>query len=192
MLTCCRAIDKTPDRPEYVSIDFVKGVPVALNGKKMDFVTMLESLNAIAGKHGVGRTDMIEDRVVGIKSREVYEAPAGWCLVTAHRELEAVVLDRDTLAFKDMVAQKYAALVYQGLWYSRLRESLDAFVEKTQERVTGRITLKLFKGNIMIAKRQTKYSLYKESLATYGDEDTYDRKNAEAFINLFAQPFIEK
>jgi len=187
-----RAIDKTPDRPEYVSIDFVKGVPVALNGKKMDFVTMLESLNAIAGKHGVGRTDMIEDRVVGIKSREVYEAPAGWCLVTAHRELEAVVLDRDTLAFKDMVAQKYAALVYQGLWYSRLRESLDAFVEKTQERVTGRITLKLFKGNIMIAKRQTKYSLYKESLATYGDEDTYDRKNAEAFINLFAQPFIEK
>jgi argininosuccinate synthase len=184
--------EKAPAKPEFVEIEFVKGEPVALNGKKMDFLTLIEQLDVIAGKHGCGRTDMIEDRVVGIKSREVYEAPAGWCLVTAHKELEAMVLDRDVLAFKEMVGQKYAQLVYQGLWYSRLRESLDAFVQKTQERVTGSVTLKLYKGNIIIAKRESKYSLYKEKLATYGADDEYDRSDAEKFINLYAMPFIEK
>ena len=184
--------EKAPAKPELVEIEFVKGEPVALNGKKMDFLSLIEQLDVIAGRHGVGRTDMIEDRVVGIKSREVYEAPAGWCLVTAHKELEAMVLDRDVLAFKEMVGQKYAQLVYQGLWYSRLRESLDAFVQKTQERVTGSVTLKLYKGNIIVAKRQSKYSLYKEKLATYGADDEYDRSDAEKFINLYAMPFIER
>ncbi len=184
--------EKAPNKAEEVEIEFVKGVPVALNGTKMKFLDLIEKLDVIAGRHGVGRTDMIEDRVVGIKSREVYEAPAGWCLVKAHKELEALVLDRDTLAFKEIVAQKYAQLVYQGLWYSRLRTSLDAFVEKTQERVTGKIKLKLYKGNIIVAERESKYSLYKEKLATYGADDDYDRSDAEKFINLFAMPFIEK
>lgn len=190
MLT--KPLSEAPDTPEYVEIEFEKGVPVGLNGNKMGFVALLEELNEIAGKHSIGRTDMIEDRIVGIKSREVYEAPAGWCLIQAHKDLEAVVLDKETLAFKEIVSQKYAQLVYQGLWYSRLKDSLDAFVEKTQERVTGTIKLKLFKGNIMIASRQTPYALYKEALATYGDEDEFVRENAEAFIDLFAMPFIEK
>jgi len=184
--------EKAPAKPELVEIEFVKGEPVALNGVKMDFLTLIEKLDVIAGRHGCGRTDMVEDRIVGIKSREVYEAPAGWCLINAHKELEAMVLDRDVLAFKEIVGQKYAQLVYQGLWYSRLRASLDAFVQKTQERVTGSVTLKLYKGNIIIAKRSSKYSLYKEKLATYGADDEYDRSDAEKFINLYAMPFIER
>ncbi|MFO7841488.1 MAG: argininosuccinate synthase [Fidelibacterota bacterium] len=187
-----RKIENTPDVPEYVSIDFEKGVPVALNNEKMEFAAILEALNETAGRHGVGRTDMVEDRIVGIKSREIYEAPAAWTLLHAHKELEAAVLDRETLAFKEVVSQKYAQLVYQGLWFTRLRKSLDAFIDKTQEHVTGTIKLKLFKGNITVASRDTCYSLYKMNLATYGDEDEFVRENAEAFIDLYAMPFLEK
>ncbi|MFA7195371.1 MAG: argininosuccinate synthase, partial [Candidatus Neomarinimicrobiota bacterium] len=188
----CRRIEDTPDEPDYVSIEFLKGVPVALNGKKMSFLEITENLNEIAGKHGIGRTDMIEDRIVGIKSREIYEAPAGWTLIHAHKDLESIVLDRETLAFKEIVALKYSQILYQGLWYTRLRESLAAFVEKTQEKVTGIVTVKLFKGNLIVTSRQTPYSMYKMNLATYGDGDEYIRENAEAFIDLYAMPFLEK
>ncbi|MDD3715766.1 MAG: argininosuccinate synthase [Candidatus Marinimicrobia bacterium] len=187
-----RKIEETPDKPEYVEIEFDRGVPVALNGEKLSFLEILEKLNRIAGTHGVGRTDMVEDRIVGIKSREIYEAPAAWTLIFAHKELEAAVLDRETLAFKEIVSQKYAQLVYQGLWFTRLRQSLDAFVEKTQERVCGTIKVRLFKGNISVASRDTQYSLYKMNLATYGDHDEFVRENAEAFIDLYAMPFLEK
>ncbi len=185
-------LEATPDTPEYIDITFEKGVPTALNGKNMDFSDLLETLNGIAGKHGVGRTDLVEDRIVGIKSREIYEAPGAWTLIHAHKELEAAVLDRETLAFKEVISQKYAQLVYQGLWFTRLRKSLDAFIDKTQEHVTGTIGLKLFRGNILVASRDTEYSLYKMNLATYGDEDAFVRENAEAFIDLYAMPFLEK
>lgn len=188
----CRKIEDTPDEPDYVSIEFLKGVPVALNGKKMSFLEITETLNEIAGKHGVGRTDMIEDRIVGIKSREIYEAPAGWTLIQAHKDLESIVLDRETLAFKEIVALKYSQMLYQGLWYTRLRESLAAFVDRTQEKVTGTVTVKLYKGNLIVTSRHTPYSMYKMNLATYGDEDEYVRENAEAFIDLYAMPFLEK
>ena len=188
----CNRIEDTPDEAEFVSIEFEKGVPVALNGKKMSFLDITEELNEVAGKHGIGRTDMIEDRIVGIKSREIYEAPAGWTLIQAHKDLESVVLDRETLAFKEIVALKYSQMLYQGLWYTRLRESMAAFVDKTQEKVTGIVTMKMYKGNLIVTSRETPYSMYRMSMATYGDEDEYVRENAEAFIDLYAMPFLEK
>jgi argininosuccinate synthase len=188
----CNRLEDTPDEAEYVTIEFEKGVPIALNDKKMSFLDIIEILNDVAGKHGIGRTDMVEDRIVGIKSREIYEAPAGWTLIKAHKELESVVLDRETLAFKERVALKYSQILYQGLWYTRLRESLAAFVDKTQEKVTGKITMKMYKGNLVVMSRETPYSMYRMSMATYGDEDEYVREHAEAFIDLFAMPFLEK
>lgn len=188
----CNRIENTPDEAEFVTIEFEKGIPIALNGKKMAFLDIIEELNVVAGKHGIGRTDMIEDRIVGIKSREIYEAPAGWTLVTAHKDLESIVLDRETLAFKEIVALKYSQMLYQGLWYTRLRESMAAFVDKTQEKVTGKVTLKMYKGNLIVTSRETPYSMYRMSMATYGNEDEYVRENAEAFIDLFAMPFLEK
>jgi argininosuccinate synthase len=185
-----RAINETPSAPAYVEIEFLKGVPVALNGKKMDFTAMIEKLNLIGGKHGVGRSDLVEDRTVGIKSREVYEAPAAWILLTAHRELENVTLDKETIAFKESASAKYSQLIYSGLWYTKIKGCLDAFIERTQEPVTGKITLKLFKGNIIIAKRNSPNALYKKELATYGSGDQFDRSYAEGFINIFAMPYM--
>jgi argininosuccinate synthase len=186
-----QSISKAPAKAEYVKIGFDKGKPVTLNGKKMDLLKLIEKLNKLGGKHSIGRTDLIEDRTVGIKSREVYEAPGAWILITAHKELESLVLDKDTLYFKELVGLKYAQLVYQGLWFSTLRESLDAFVNQTQKRVTGEITVKLNKGNIQIAKRTSKYALYKKELATYGKKDKFVREDAEGFIRIFSMPYTK-
>lgn len=185
-----QSLEKAPNKPQYIEIEFNKGVPIKLNQKLLPFIDLIEKLNEIGGKHCIGRTDVVEDRVVGIKSREIYEAPAAWILYTAHKELEKICLDRETLYFKEIVALKYSQIAYQGLWFSTLRKSLDAFVEATQTNVTGSITIKLYKGNIIISKRQSKYSLYKEELATYGEKDTFDRSWAEGFINIWGMPFI--
>lgn len=184
-----RSLDKIPKKGEYVIIEFLRGVPVKLDGKKKSFLSIIKDLNALGGKHGIGRTDMVEDRTVGIKSREVYEAPAAWILLCAHRELESLVLDRDTRYFKELVSLRYGQLVYSGLWFSPLKKSLDAFIEKTQRTVTGVITLKLYKGNIIVAKRESKNSLYKKELATYGEKDTFRREDAQGFINIFSMPY---
>lgn len=186
-----RSIAAAPDRHEYVTIDFEKGVPVKLGGKEKPLLAIIEELNRIGGKHAVGRTDLVEDRTVGIKSREVYEAPAAWILIQAHKELESLVLDKDTLFFSRQVSEKYAQLIYQGLWQTPLREALDAFIAKTQAAVTGRVVLKLYKGNIIPAKRTAKNSRYKKELATYGGEDKFNRSDAAGFINIFSLPYIK-
>ena len=173
----------------YVDIEFIKGVPCKINGRKMDLVSIIEKLNKLGAQCGVGRTDLIEDRVIGIKSREVYEAPAAWILHTAHRELESLTLDKETLALKELISLKYAQLVYQGLWFSGLRESLDAFVNKTQDRVTGVIGFKMYKGNVIIVKRDSSYALYNKKFATYGDNDKFDRSLSRGFIKLFGMPY---
>jgi len=180
--------EDAPDEPEHVEIDFVRGRPVAVNGTRLGPVDLLTRLNAIGARHGVGRVDIVENRLVGIKSRGVYETPGGTLLYTARRELEYLTLDRDTLHYKEMIAQKYAELVYYGQWYSTLRRALDAFVNKTQENLTGSVTLKLFKGSISVAGRKAVYSLYSESLATFEADDVYDHRDAAGFINLFGLP----
>ncbi|MDD4955944.1 MAG: argininosuccinate synthase [Candidatus Omnitrophica bacterium] len=184
-----KPLNKTANKEAYVEIDFDKGVPIKLNGKTLNLVSLIEKLNRIGASAGVGRSDCIEDRVVGIKSREIYEAPAAWILYTAHKELEAVTLDKETLAFKEIIAQKYSQIVYQGLWFTSLRQSFDAFIDSTQKYVTGRIVLKLYKGNIVVAKRISKNSLYKKAFATYGEGDKFDRTMAEGFIKILAMPY---
>ncbi|MDD5668529.1 MAG: argininosuccinate synthase [Candidatus Omnitrophica bacterium] len=181
--------EKSPEKPKYVEVSFVKGVPVKLDGKSLDLKNMIDKLNVIGGEYGVGRSDLVENRLVGIKSREIYEAPAATILGMAHKELEALTLDRETAHFKDSVSLKYAELIYYGLWYSPLREALECFVESTQERVTGTIKLKLFKGVCSPAGRKSPNSLYKKELSTYGKDDTFDQKLAEGFIKLWALPY---
>lgn len=182
-------LEKAPNKPQYLEIEFEKGLPIKLNGRKMDLPALIEELNKIGGKHCIGRTDLLEDRVVGIKSREVYEAPAAWILHTAHKELENLALDRETLYFKEILSLRYAQLVYQGLWFSSLKRALDSFFEKTQEKVSGKITLKLYKGNLVIAKRNSKHSLYKKELATYGEKDLFNKDWAKGFMNIFSMPY---
>lgn len=180
--------EKAPDVPEYVTIDFEQGVPVAVNGQKMGAVELLTELNAIGAKNGVGIVDIVENRLVGMKSRGIYENPGGAILMYAHRELEYLCLDRDTFHYKELVANKYAELVYDGKWFSPLREALDAFVNETQETVTGTVKVKLYKGNIMSAGSTSPYSLYSEEYVTFGEDDVYDQTDAEGFINLFGLP----
>ncbi|MDD1755218.1 MAG: argininosuccinate synthase [Methanomassiliicoccales archaeon] len=180
--------DKAPSRPEYVEIGFEKGVPTALNGKKMGGVTLVQKLNELAGKHGVGRIDHIEDRLVGIKSRENYEAPAAVVLIAAHKDLEKMVLPKDVLKFKAEVDQKYAELAYDGLWFSTLKECLDSFVEKTQEYVTGTVRVRLFKGTAQIVGRKSPYSMYDHGLATYASGDQFDHTSAKGFIYVWGLP----
>lgn len=180
--------EKAPDVPEYVTIDFEQGVPVAVNGQKMGAVELLTELNAIGAKNGVGIVDIVENRLVGMKSRGIYENPGGAIIMYAHRELEYLCLDRDTFHYKELVANKYAELVYDGKWFSPLREALDAFVNETQETVTGTVKLKLYKGNIMSAGSASPYSLYSEEYVTFGEDDVYDQTDAEGFINLFGLP----
>ena len=180
--------EKAPDVPEYVTIDFEQGVPVAVNGQKMGAVELLTELNAIGAKNGVGIVDIVENRLVGMKSRGIYENPGGAIIMYAHRELEYLCLDRDTFHYKELVANKYAELVYDGKWFSPLREALDAFVNETQETVTGTVKLKLYKGNIMSAGSTSPYSLYSEEYVTFGEDDVYDQTDAEGFINLFGLP----
>jgi argininosuccinate synthase len=177
-----------PDKPEYLRIRFEKGFPTSVNGKKMGSVKLLETLNEIGGRHGIGRLDIVENRLVGMKSRGIYETPGGALMYAAHRELEDLVLDRQTAHYKSQMALKYGELVYDGLWYTPLREAMDAFVAATQKNVTGEVKLKLYKGNIIMAGRKSKYSLYREDLATFQEDDIYDQTHAEGFITLFGLP----
>ncbi len=177
-----------PNEPEYIEIDFKKGVPVAINGKKMNGVKLIEKLDEIACKHGVGRIDHVEDRLVGIKSRETYECPAATVLLKAHKALEFLTLQKDVLEFKRGVEQRYSELIYNGLWFGVLRESLQSFIEKTQEFVTGTIRLKLYKGNVMVVGRKSEYSLYDEGLSTYAKGDEFDHKSAIGFIYCWGLP----
>ena len=188
MLLICTPPEKAPDKPEYVEVDFEKGIPTAVNGKKMDGVALIEALNEIGAKHGVGIDDMVENRLVGIKSRGVYENPGGEILYAAHTALESITLDRETAHYKEIVAVKFAEMVYNGQWYSTLRESLSAFVDKTSEMVTGKVKLKLFKGSCTAVGVKSPYTLYSEELATFEDDDIYDHKDAGGFINLFGLP----
>ncbi|WP_371365915.1 Argininosuccinate synthase [Sporomusa rhizae] len=181
--------EKAPDAPLYIEVGFEKGIPVTVDGVKMDAVSLLTKLNDIGAANGIGIADIVENRLVGMKSRGVYENPGGAILYYAHRELEYLTLDRATLHYKEQVAIKYAELVYDGMWFAPLREALDAFVNSTQENVTGTVRLKLYKGNIMSAGSQSPYSLYNEKIVTFGDsEELYNHGDAEGFINLFGLP----
>jgi argininosuccinate synthase len=187
VMTC--APSKTPKKPRYIEIVFEKGVPVQLNGKRMPLVNLIEHLNTIAGQYGVGRFDMIENRLVGIKSREVYEAPAADVLLKAHEELEGFVMDREFLHYKRVLSEKYAELVYFGLWFSPLKRSLDAFFASNQARVTGKVRFKLDRGHAVCVGRESKYALYKEKLATYSKGDIFDRKASVGFMKLWGLPY---
>jgi argininosuccinate synthase len=180
--------ENAPDQAEYMEIGFEQGYPVTVNGEMLGPVEMISVLNEIGGKHGVGRADIVEDRLVGMKSRGIYETPGGTLLYTAHSELEQIVLDRRTLAMKDQIAPRYADLVYEGRWWGTEREALDALVNKTQERVTGTVRMKLYKGNAIIAGRKSPYSLYNEGLASFGNDGSYDHADAAGFIHLFGLP----
>jgi len=181
--------EDAPDQPEYVIIEFEKGIPVSVNGKEMDSVSLVKELNKIGGRNAVGRIDMIENRLVGIKSREVYEAPAGMILHSAHKELERITLEKSVAHYKTIVAQEYANLIYNGLWFAPLREAIQAFVDKTQEKVTGMVKLKLYKGNIIVSGRTSPYSLYDPELATYTAADQFDHKASEGFIKIYGLPY---
>ncbi len=183
------APEDAPSKATYLTVDFEKGVPTKVDGKKLALPDLIRSLNEVAGKNGVGRADMVENRLVGIKSREIYEAPAATCLYLAHRELEALVLDRELLHFKELAGLKIAELIYYGLWYSRLKEALDVFVRETQKEVTGTVRLKLYKGSCVCVGRKSPHSLYREELATYTEKDKFDQKLAEGFIRLWGLPF---
>lgn len=177
--------EKAPDEGEFVTMTFEKGIPTSINGKSMKVSDIIRELNRLGGKHGIGIIDIVENRVVGMKSRGVYETPGGTILMEAHMQLEELILDRDTLAYKKLVGNKFADLVYEGKWFCPLREALQAFIEKTQERVTGEVKFKLYKGNIIKAGTTSPYSLYSEELASFTTGDLYDHKDAEGFINLF-------
>ena len=180
--------EKAPDKATYVELEFEQGVPVTLDGEKMSPATMLKKLNELGGKNAIGIIDLVENRVVGMKSRGVYETPGGTILYAAHKELEYLCLDKQTQSFKSIVSNKFAELVYSGEWFTPLFEALLAFVENTQKTVTGKVKLKLYKGNIIPAGAESKYSLYNESLASFTTGDLYNHKDAEGFINLFGLP----
>jgi argininosuccinate synthase len=182
-----RAPEEAPEKPIYIEIGFDSGYPVRVDGEDLGPVALVELLNEVAGEHAIGRADLLEDRVVGMKSRGVYETPGGTLLYTAHRELEQLVLDRETLALKDQLALRYADLVYEGRWWSAERAALDALVDRTQERVTGTIRLKLYRGNVIIAGRRSERALYDEALSSFGASD-YDHADAAGFIRLFSLP----
>lgn len=177
--------ENAPNKPTYITIGFEKGVPVTLDGKKLSGVEMVEALNKVGGENGIGLLDMVENRLVGMKSRGVYETPGGTILYRAHEALETLCLDRDTLHFKQKVAGEYADLVYFGKWFTPLRESLQAFIDKTQENVSGEVKLKLYKGNIILAGMTSPYSLYSEEFATFGIDEVYNQNDSAGFINLY-------
>jgi argininosuccinate synthase len=177
--------ENAPDQAEEVTIGFQSGTPVSVNGVELDAVDIVVALNKIGGRHGVGRIDLVEDRLVGMKSRGIYETPGGTLLYSAHSELEQLVLDRRTLAAKDLIAPRYADLVYEGRWWTTEREGYDAFVNVTQERVTGSVTLRLFKGNASVIGRESEYALYDERFVTFGEDDVYQQSDAAGFIRLY-------
>ena len=183
---------KAPDKSTYLTIRFEKGVPTAIDGKKLDSISLMNKLNEIGGKNGVGLVDMVENRLVGMKSRGVYETPGGTILYFAHELLESICLDKATQHYKQLIGIKYGEMVYDGQWFTPLREALDAFVEKTQETVTGDVKLKIYKGNIMNAGITSPYSLYSEDIATFGEDDCYDQTDSAGFINLFGLPIKVK
>ena len=174
-----------PDEPEYLELGYVHGVPVSLNGIEVQPVELVQALNALGGKHGVGRVDMVENRLVGIKARGVYETPGGTILRTGLQALESLVFDGETMHYKDLIAEKYAEMVYYGRWFTPLREGLDAFVREIEKPVTGTARLKLYKGNCTIVGRRSPFSLYREDYATFGEDEVYDQADAEGFINLY-------
>jgi argininosuccinate synthase len=186
------APEEAPDEPQHIEIDFKEGVPKRIDGVAYGPVELVAKLNEIGGRHGIGRCDLVENRLVGMKSRGVYETPGGTILYIAHREMESICLDRETLHYKELVAQRYAELVYYGQWFTPLREALDAFVAKTQETVTGTVRLKLYKGNCIVVSRKSPYSLYREDYASFGQMDVYNQQDAEGFINLFGLPLKVK
>jgi argininosuccinate synthase len=188
MFTLTVAPEQAPDEPEYVVINFHQGMPVGLNGEQLGLVDLLCALNELGGRHGIGRVDLVENRLVGMKSHGVYETPGGTILQTAHRELELLTLDRETLHYKDRVALEYADLVYNGRWFTPLKQHLDRFVQSTQETVTGDVRLKLYKGQAIVVGRRSPQSLYREDFATFGQEDVYDQRDAKGFINLYGLP----
>jgi argininosuccinate synthase len=183
-----KAIADTPKEPEYVEIGFEGGIPTSINGQTLDPVALIFQLNDLAGKHGFGRIDMLENRVVGIKSREIYETPALLLLIYAHRDLESLTLTADVTQYKRGLEDTYGHLIYRGLWYSPLKEALDAFIQKTQDRVSGTVRVKLFKGNATIVGRKSENSIYAPDLATYGADDRFDHKAAEGFIYIWGLP----
>jgi argininosuccinate synthase len=188
LLMLTRTVMAAPDTPENVVIGFESGTPVSVNGERLSPVDLIAVLNEIGGKHGVGVVDLVEDRMVGMKSRGIYETPGGSLIYTAHSELEQLVLDRRTLAAKDMIAPRYADLVYEGRWWTTEREAFDAFVNVTQERVTGSVTLRLFKGATAVVGRESAHALYDERFVTFGEDDVYQQSDAAGFIRLFALP----
>ena len=188
LLMLTKPVTEAPDVPENVVIGFERGTPVSVNGTTLDGVQLIAALNAIGGRHGCGVVDLVEDRMVGMKSRGVYETPGGSLLYSAHSELEQLVLDRRTLAAKDMIAPRYADIVYEGRWWTTEREAYDAFVNVTQERVTGTVTLRLFKGSTAVVGRQSEHALYDERFVTFGEDDVYEQSDAAGFIRLFALP----
>lgn len=190
ILELSKTLEAAPDKATYITISFEKGNPVALNGKKMDGVSLIKELNKIGGENGIGTIDMVENRLVGMKSRGVYETPGGTILYYAHNSLEEICIDKETFHYKQQVALKFADLVYNGLWYTPLRASLSAFVTETQKTVTGDVKLKLYKGNIVNAGTTSPYSLYSEEYATFGEDAVYNQKDAAGFINLFALPSV--
>ncbi|MGC8983845.1 MAG: argininosuccinate synthase [Thermosulfidibacteraceae bacterium] len=178
-----------PDEPEYLTVEFDKGIPVGINGETLDPVMLMEKLNEIGSRHGVGRIDIVENRLVGIKSREVYEAPGATILYVAHKELERMCLDRETFRFKEYLSIKYAELVYYGLWFTPIKEGLDAFMDKVNETLSGEVRLKLYKGSVTPVGRRSKYSLYDYELATYDVKDTFDHKAGEGFCKIWSIPY---
>lgn len=188
----CTPPEKAPDKPAYVTVGFEKGVPVSVDGQKLSPIELIEKLNELGAANGVGIDDMVENRLVGMKSRGVYETPGGTILYEAHRALESITLDRDTLHYKQGVALKFAEMVYNGQWYAPLREALSAFVDSTQETVTGEVRLKLYKGSCTSVGIQSPYTLYNEDFATFSRDEVYNQKDAEGFINLFGLPLKVK
>ena len=180
--------EMAPDKPTYVTIHFEKGVPTAVDGEKLDSVALIEKLNKLGGENGIGILDIVENRLVGMKSRGVYETPGGSILYAAHAKLEEITLDKETSHYKTQVGLKFGELVYNGQWYTPLRKALSAFVDSTQETVTGDVKLKLYKGNIIPASVTSPYSLYSEDMATFNEDDCYDQADSAGFINLFGLP----
>ena len=185
-------VEKAPAKPVYLEIYFKNGIPEKINGKTYDGFDLIQKLNEIGGRHGVGRSDLVEDRLVGIKSREIYEAPGALILHEAHKALESMVLDRETLCFKELVSLKYSRLIYDGLWFTLLKSSIDKFIDCTQKHVCGTARIKLLKGNVFVAGRKSIYSQYRKELATYGKGDKFDQSLAKGFIEIFGLPYRKK
>jgi argininosuccinate synthase len=188
MYELTKSPESAPDRPTELTISFEQGYPTKVDGEALAPLPLLQRLNQLGAENAIGRIDLVENRLVGMKSHGVYETPGGAILSTAHREMESICLDRDTLHYKDLVAQRYAELVYDGKWFTPLREAFDAFVDVTQQTMTGDVRLKLYKGNCIVVGRRSPHSLYREDFATFGEEDVYDQKDAVGFINLFGLP----